>query len=313
MPKKISVVIPCFNEEGNIENLVTSTLAEFNCLNYDFELIFVDNCSLDETATNIENISKQDSRIKLIQFTRNFGPTVEASLMAGYKYSTGDAVVVLYADLQDPPSLIPTFIELWEAGFEVVNGIQNKRVGEALWRKTLVKIFYRLLNFISDSPTDINSGDFKLLDKKVVDFLLTLPEKARFNRGLIAWAGFKSTNVLYDRAPRVSGKSKANFFRIFTTAMNGITAFSLKPLRLLTFSGISITLISIIGAVISVAQTVFGNPVPGLTTIIILLLSILGLNMFALGILGEYLGRMQIEVKNRPLYVIDKTVNLSAD
>ena len=140
---------------------------------------------------------------------------------------------------------------------------------------------------------------------------MALPEKARFNRGLIAWAGFKSTNVLYDRSPRVSGKSKANFFRIFTTAMNGITVFSLKPLRLLTFSGISIALISIIGAAISVAQTIFGNPVPGLSTVIILLLSILGLNMFALGILGEYLGRMQIEVKNRPLYVVDKTVNLS--
>ena len=309
MKNLISVILPCYNEEKNVQNAIHRILKQFEKLDNPVEIIVIDNNSSDETFKIAESIAISDSRIKLVKFTRNFGPNVEASLMAGYKFSKGDAVIVIYSDLQDPPELIPKFVSKWNEGYKVVNGIHEKRLGEPYWRRISVKIFYKMYNFISESPAEVNGGDFKLIDREVVNFLLNLPEKARFNRGLISWAGFKSTDIKYDRQPRIAGKSKVNFFKIFSFSLSGITSFSLKPLRLLTYFGIFILLGSFILMCASIAIKFTGSPLPGLTTIIVLLLSIFGFNMFAIGILGEYLGRMQIELKNRPMYLIEKTMN----
>jgi dolichol-phosphate mannosyltransferase len=206
--------------------------------------------------------------------------------------------------------LIEIFVKKWLEGYDVVFGQQIKRFGEPKWRTKSIKFFYKFLKKISDTPIEIDSGDFRLISRKVINEILNMPERARFNRGLITWAGFNSTPIPYMREPRIKGKSSANFMAIFSTALNAITAFSLKPLRLLTIAGIVVTLISIVISVFYAIKAITGNVVPGLTTIYILILLSTGLNMSAIGLLGEYIGRIQLEVKQRPHYIIDKTINL---
>lgn len=307
---KISVLIPCYNEQENILILKNKIIEQFKRSNYEYELIFIDNNSQDNTADLIRNLARDDKKIKFIRFSRNFGPTVEASILAGLSKCSGEAAIIIYSDLQDPPELIPQFIQAWEQGFDIVNAIQSKRIGEPMWRKILVKIFYKFLTILSDSPVKQNAGDFKLISRKVIDVLIALPEKNRFNRGLITWTGFLTKDITYDRLARPSGKSKANFFAITMTAISGITSFSLKPLRLMTFFGFLVLLASILTSSVYIIQAIVGNPIPGLSTITILLLLNIGLTTSGLGLLGEYIGRIQIEVKQRPLYIISETINL---
>ena len=306
----VSVIMPAYNEEFNISEAIERVLAVFIESDYLVEVLVVDNCSSDNTGKIVKEKAALDSRIKYLKFTRNFGPTVESSILAGYKYSTGDAAIVIYSDLQDPPELIPEFLALWRQGYDVVNGRQITRLNEPFWRKTSVKIFYRLMNKLSDGNTEIDSGDFKLLSRRVIDVITNLPERARYNRGLISWAGFKTTSVSYVRNPRQFGESSANFLAILGTAINGITSFSLKPLRVLTLSGILITTGSFMLALFYSVMAIKGNTIPGLTTITVLQFVMVGLNMLGFGILGEYIGRIQLEVKQRPQYLIDETVNI---
>lgn len=308
--KKLSIIIPVYNEELALPKLlerVTSVLSEIDMTS---ELIFVDNCSTDRTEEFLIGAASKDSRIKVIRFSRNFGPTVEASIAAGYSHASGDAAIVLYSDLQDPPELIPDFVNLWKAGNDVVFGMQLKRKGEPLWRRMAVRGFYKIFQNFSESPSMDNSGDFKLISRKVINVLNEMPERARFSRGLISWIGFQSVGLPYEREARASGKSKANFFAITRTAFNGLTSFSLKPLRILTGTGFAITGLSILFMSWLVVVALFGQPLPGLTTIACISVLTLGMTMGALGLIGEYVGRIQIEVKQRPLYVIDKTINL---
>jgi dolichol-phosphate mannosyltransferase len=279
-------------------------------LGLDWEIIFVDNCSTDNTRYEIQRCLLSDPRIKYIRFTRNFGPDVEASLDAGYRSSSGDAAIVIYSDLQDPPELIPYFVDKWNQGYDVVYGIQTRRLGERLWRRLAVKYFYKIFKSLSDSPTMTDSGDFKLVSRRVIDQLVDMPERGRFSRGLIAWLGFASIGVPYAREPRLSGKSKARIFSIIRTSLTAITSFSLKPLRILTGFGAIVTLGSLLFIVVLAIGAIFGNPQPGITTLASISLLTLGLTMGALGLIGEYLGRIQIEVKARPLYVIDEKINL---
>jgi dolichol-phosphate mannosyltransferase len=308
--KKVSIIVPFYNEYQNLP-LFSELLAHvLENLEHDWEVIYVDNCSIDESSDIARGLARKDSRIRYVRFSRNFGPSVEASINAGYRLCVGDAAIVVYSDLQDPPELIHQFIEKWEQGFDVVYGLQISRLGEPKWRKYSVKLFYKLLEKVSDAnQIPANAGDFRLISRKVIEVINHLPERSRYTRGLIAWAGFKSIGIEYHRSPRLHGKSSASFFAILSTAITAITSFSLKPLRILTLFGVLVTFFALSLAMFYSIAFIIGSPLPGFTTLIVIGLLTLGLNMGALGLLGEYIGRINIEAKDRPLYIIDETIN----
>lgn len=305
----ISIVIPAFNEEGNIPRLERELLAAVEPLSYSFEFIVIDNGSTDRTGELIKAICARDSRWKYLRFSRNF--TVEMSITAGYHYAAGEAIVVLYSDLQDPPEVIPKLIEKWLEGYDVVYGVRTVRPGDAAWRNKAVKVAYRLIGWFSDVPIPNDAGDFRLITRQVRDALERCPEQNRYMRGLIAWLGFRQTGVAYERQPRNAGESKAPFLDLLFFVFKAITSFSLRPLRLFTLMGTCILALSIIAAFVYALLWLTGSPPPGVTTIILLLLAAIGLNSIGIGILGEYVGRTYIEAKHRPLYVVQETVNVS--
>lgn len=306
----ISIVIPAFNEEGNIPRLERELLAAIEALPYAFEFIVVDNSSTDGTSELVKAICARDPRWKYLRFSRNF--TVEMSITAGYHYAQGDAIVVLYSDLQDPPGVIPQFIEKWLEGYDVVYGVRHVRPGDAAWRNRAVKIAYRLIGWFSDVPIPNDAGDFRLITRQVRDALERCPEQNRYMRGLIAWLGFRQVGVLYEREPRTAGRSKAPFFDLLVFVFKAITSFSLRPLRLFTLMGVMILMLSIIAAIVYALLWLKGSPPPGITTIIVLLLAAIGLNSIGIGILGEYVGRTYTETKHRPLYVVQEAVNFTS-
>jgi polyisoprenyl-phosphate glycosyltransferase len=305
----ISIVIPAFNEEGNIARLERELLAAVMPLPYSFEFIVIDNGSTDRTGELVKEICARDVRWKYLRFSRNF--TVEMSITAGYHYAAGEAMVVLYSDLQDPPDVIPKLIEKWLEGYDVVYGVRTVRPGDAAWRNKAVKIAYRLIGWFSDVPIPNDAGDFRLITRQVRDALERCPEQNRYMRGLIAWLGFRQTGVAYERQPRNAGESKAPFSDLLLFVFNAITSFSLRPLRLFTLMGTIILALSIIATFIYALLWFTGSPPPGITTIIVLLLAAIGLNSIGIGILGEYVGRTYIEAKQRPLYVVQETVNVA--
>jgi dolichol-phosphate mannosyltransferase len=305
----ITIVIPAFNEEGSIARLEQELLAAVEPLSYTFEFIVIDNGSTDRTGELIKAICARDSRWKYLRFSRNF--TVEMSITAGYHYALGEAIVVLYSDLQDPPDVIPKLIEKWLEGYDVVYGVRTVRPGDAAWRNKAVKIAYRLIGWFSDVPIPNDAGDFRLITRQVRDALESCPEQNRYMRGLIAWLGFRQIGVPYERQPRNAGESKAPFSDLLFFVFNAITSFSLRPLRLFTLMGTIILALSVIAAFVYTLLWLTGSPPPGVTTIIVLLLAAIGLNSIGIGILGEYVGRTYIEAKQRPLYVVQETVNVS--
>lgn len=309
--RTLSVIVPFYNEHGNLEETITRLRHVLGEIGIGWELLLIDNRSTDGSFEVAKQAAKSDSRIKVIRFSRNFGPSVEASMAAGFEACTGDAAIVVYSDLQDPPELIPQFVNAWLDGADVAYGVQTARPGDPKWRNALVDVFYRMLERLSDTPIHPHSGDYKLISRRVIDVLNAMPERARFSRGMISWIGFQETPIYYSRMPRTAGKSKSNLWAISHTALTGITSFSLKPLRVLTLVGAIATLVSLIGLGVVLIQWLFGYAVPGLTSIMALMLLMLGLNMGSLGLLGEYLGRIQLEVKSRPLYVIDEQLNLA--
>jgi dolichol-phosphate mannosyltransferase len=307
-PQLITIVIPAFNEEGNIHSLERELLSAVESLPYVFEFIVIDNSSSDQTGEMIKSICARDPRWKYLRFSRNF--TVEMSITAGYHYAQGVAIVVLYSDLQDPPNVIPRLIEKWQEGYDVVYGVRSVRPGDARWRNFAVKIAYRVINWFSDVPIPTDAGDFRLITRRVRDALEDFPEHNRYLRGLIAWLGFRQIGVPYERAPRRAGESKAPFSHLLFFAFNAITSFSLRPLRLFSLMGAIILAVSMIAAVVYAVLFFTESPPPGITTIIILLLAAIGLNSIGIGILGEYVGRTYAEAKRRPLYVVQEAVNI---
>lgn len=304
----VSIVIPARNEEGNIARLQIDLLAAVADLPYDFEFIVIDNASEDQTGALVKAICASDPRWKYMRFSRNF--SVEMSITAGYRAASGQAIIVLYSDLQDPPEVIPRFLQKWQEGFDVVYGVRQVRPGEPAWRNFLVRYVYRTIVWAAEVPIPADAGDFRLITKEVRDALEQCDEYNRYLRGLIAWLGFRQIGIPYARRARDSGVSKAPFWEMVFFAFNGITSFSLKPLRLFTiFGGL---VLGISGVAILIYATLFltGSPPPGITTIIILLITAIGLNSFGIGVLGEYLGRTYSEVKRRPLYIVTETMNL---
>ena len=304
----VSIVIPAFNEEGNIARLEAELLAAVRGLPYSFEFVVVDNSSTDQTGPLVKALCARDPRWKYLRFSRNF--TVEMSITAGYHYAAGEAIVVLYSDLQDPPEVIPRLLEKWAEGYDVVYGVRSVRPGDPAWRNAAVRAAYRLIGWFSDVPIPNDAGDFRLITRRVRDALERCPEQNRYMRGLIAWLGFRQVGVPYERHPRTAGGSKAPFSHLLLFAFNAITSFSLRPLRLFTLMGTIVLALSAIAAVVYIVLWLVGSPPPGITTIIVLLLAAIGLNSIGIGILGEYVGRTYAEAKRRPLYVVEEAVNL---
>ena len=306
----LSIIVPVFNEEEVLPKLFTRLDSVLEDLKCEVEVILVDNRSTDATRQLARQKVAQDHRYRYIRFSRNFGPSVEASITAAYRACVGDAALVLYSDLQDPPELIPRFVALWREGYDVVYGVQRSRGGERLWRRTGTRIFYRLLARMSDIPIPVDAGDFRLVSRSVITVLLAMPERARYSRGLIAWIGFEQTAIPYDREPRSGGRSKANAPAIMRTAFNGLTSFSHAPLRYLTGAGLILSSVCTVLICSNLALWLFAEPVPGMTTVVILILFGIGANVLALGLLGEYIARLQTDVKKRPLYIVAETDNL---
>ncbi|MBI2495624.1 MAG: glycosyltransferase family 2 protein [Candidatus Omnitrophica bacterium] len=310
-PALISIIIPARNEEGNIPRLEQEVLAVVEALPDEFEFIVVDNDSTDRTGELVKAICARDPRWKYLRLSRNF--TVEMSMTAGLRAARGEAMIVLYSDLQDPPAVIPRFIAKWREGYDVVYGVRTARPGEPVWRNLAVHWVYRVIAWSSDVPIPPDAGDFRLISRQVRDALERCGEYNRYLRGLIAWLGFRQVGIPYERRARTAGRSQAPFWHLVFFAFNAITSFSLKPLRLFTFLGLALLLLSALALPVYVILAIVGSPPPGITTIITLLFVAIGLNSLGIGILGEYLGRTYAEVKRRPLYVIQETVNLPAD
>lgn len=305
----VSVIIPARNEEVNIPRLEQELLQAVDELPYDFEFLVIDNDSTDRTGELVKAVCARDLRWKYIRFSRDF--VTEMSMTAGYHLAQGDAIIVLYSDLQDPPAIIPKFLEQWEAGYDVVYGVRTVRPGEPRWRNLSAFLAYRIIAWMSDVRIPTDTGDFRLISRQVCDALNQCGEYNRYMRGLIAWLGFRQIGVPYERRPREAGVSKAPFWPMIFFVFNAITSFSLKPLRLFVFLGLFVLLACSVAVVYYMGAYLLGSRPPGITTVIVLLLAGIGLNSLGIGILGEYLGRTYAEVKRRPLYLVKEAVNIS--
>lgn len=304
----LSVIIPSYNEEANIERTAETIGRILAEAQIEYELLFVSDGSKDKTYELVCNLSQQDARVKGLQFSRNFGK--EASIFAGLSCAKGDCCAVIDCDLQHPPETLVEMYRLWEDGYDVIEGIKSSRGKEGIFHKMFVGIFYGIMSKLM--KLDMNAtSDFKLMDRRVVEALLSLTEKNTFFRALTFWAGFKSTTVTFDVQERVAGSSKWSFTSLVKYAISNTTSFTTAPLQFVTFMGITMIIFSVILGVQTLVKYFMGTAVEGFTTVILLLLVIGGCIMISLGIIGHYLARIYEEVKGRPKYIIrDKTDNL---
>jgi dolichol-phosphate mannosyltransferase len=302
----LSVVIPCYNEEEVIGETMKRLKAFCSELaDLDVELIFVDDGSSDRTRELLKSFAAEDSRIRLIGFARNFGHQI--AVTAGIDAACGDAVVLIDADLQDPPEVVHEMIAKWREGYDVVYGTRIERSGEPAFKLAAALGFYRLLNCLSDVPVPLDTGDFRLMSRHVVDTLRAMPERDRFLRGMVSWVGFKQTGLPYKRAARFAGKSKYSLRKMLRFATDGILSFSTKPLQMSVDLGMFCTSLALAGVLYALGLRLFTNIwVEGWTALMIAVLFIGGVQLICVGILGEYIGRIYNEVKNRPLYIVQE-------
>ena len=301
----ICVVVPVFNEAEVLPLFFKELLQIAPELKSKMSVLFVDDGSIDDSRKIILDYCGQHDFVQMLSLSRNFGK--EAAMSAGLDYAKGDAVVVIDADLQDPPSLIVDMERLWLSGEDVVYAKRRSRSGEPFFRKFFAQIYYRLLNSLSDFPIPEDTGDFRLLSKKVVDALRRCRERNRYMKGLFAWVGFRQKEILFDRDPRMAGKSKWGLPKLFGLAFSGITSFSAAPLRLATWIGFLCAVGCVFYAFWFFGKTLlFGDPVQGFPTLIVAVLFLGGTQLIALGITGEYIGQIYDELKQRPMYLIDK-------
>lgn len=300
----LSLVVPCHNEEASLPlffEAISKNIASY----YDsFELIFIDDGSTDNTLEVLKKFKSENKYlVKIISFSRNFGK--EAAMAAGIDVSTGKAVTFLDCDLQDPPGLLHEMVKKWQSGIDVVLAKRVDRSGDSILKRVFATAFYKVHNQLSEISIYENVGDYKLIDRKAIDALKTLPERTRFLKGLTSWVGFKTACVEYKRPERVAGKSKFTFWKLWNYAIEGITSFSSIPLRVWTYVGIFITIIAFLKGSIIVARTlIYGIDVPGYASLFVAIMFFGGIQLLTLGILGEYIGRIYIETKHRPLYII---------
>jgi glycosyltransferase involved in cell wall biosynthesis len=299
----ISIVAPIFNEEQVIDTFYHQLCVVLDEMKLPAELIFVDDGSRDNSADILNKLQQDDPRIAIVQLSRNFGK--EIALTAGLDHSHGDAVIVIDTDLQDPPELIPQLIEEWRNGYDVVYAQRLKREGESWFKKMTAHNFYRLIRRTSDINIPADTGDFRLLSRRAVEALGQLRERHRFMKGLFTWIGYPQKAVKYNRQPRRAGHTKWNYWKLWNFALEGITSFSTAPLRLATYFGLLVALFSFIyGAYIIYKTLAHGNPVPGYPSLMVVILFLGGIQLIGIGIIGEYLGRLYDESKQRPLYLL---------
>lgn len=299
----LSIVLPSYNEEQNIANTAKVLSDLLGQENIEYELVFISDGSKDATYEEIQKVAESNPRIKGAKFSRNFGK--EASIFAGLRLTTGDAVIVMDCDLQHPPQTIPAMWKLWQEGYEVIEGVKSDRGKESLGYKMSAGIFYKVMSKLI--KMDMNaSSDYKLLDRKVVDVLLQLPEKNTFFRALTFWAGFKTTTVEYEVQERAYGTSKWSVISLMKYAVTNATSFSTLPLQLVTILGMVSIFVSVILGIQTLVRYLMGNSAEGFTTVILLILLIGGFIMLSLGIIGHYIARIYEEVKGRPKYIISE-------
>ncbi len=302
----LSVILPSYNEEGNIANTAKVLSETLNNAEIEYELIFVSDGSTDGTYEAIIEESKKNSKIKGLEFSRNFGK--EASIFAGLSVACGDACIVMDCDLQHPADIVPKMYNLWEEGYEIVEGVKSSRGKEGIFHKAFAGIFYGIMSKLIKMDMK-NSSDFKLIDRKVVNVLLELKEHNTFFRALTFWAGFKTTTISYDVAERQYGTSKWSFRSLFRYAILNATSFSTLPLQLITHMGIICIVFSIILGIQTLVKYFMGHAMEGFTTVILLILIVGGFVMLSLGIVGHYLARIYEEVKGRPKFIIKQTTD----
>ncbi|KAB0498800.1 glycosyltransferase family 2 protein [Pseudomonas vancouverensis] len=304
---KISLIVPVFNEEQAIELFYRAVRRELRLADTDIEILFINDGSTDGTAIQATLLAQADDQVTLINFSRNFGK--EPALFAGLEHATGDAVIPMDVDLQDPINVIPLLVERWRQGADVVLAKRRNRRSDGYLKRHSASLFYHLLNRISYTRIEENVGDFRLMDRKVVDVIRALPEHQLFMKGVLSWAGFNTVVVEYERARRVAGSSKFNGWKLWNLALEGVTSFSTVPLRLWTYVGGCVSIFAVLYAAYMVLDKIFnGNNVPGYPSLMTAILFLGGVQLIGIGILGEYIGRIYIEAKHRPRYVIKDIV-----
>jgi glycosyltransferase involved in cell wall biosynthesis len=305
MQPTLSLIVPMRNEAANIGPFYERIRSVLDPLGESWEMVCVNDGSGDATLHRLLTLRTQDPRIVVIDLSRNFGK--EAALTAGLDHARGDAVIPMDADLQDPPELIPELLARWREGFEVVLAIRTSRASDSLFKRTTAHLFYSFINRLSTVPIPANAGDFRLMSRAVVEAIQQLPERRRFMKGLFAWVGFKTAEVHYQRPPRHAGQTNFNYWRLWNFALEGITSFSHIPLKMSSYFGLLVSFFAFLYAVKIIIDTwVYGNPVKGYPSIMVAILFFSGVQLVAIGVIGEYLGRLYEESKQRPVYLIRK-------
>lgn len=304
--KTITVLVPCYNEEKSMDILYARLQKVIEGLPvYRFTILLVNDGSKDNTLEKMKELHAKDSRVSYLSLSRNFGK--ENAMLAGLDYAEGDAVILMDADLQDPPELIPQMIAEWEKGYDDVYARRRSRAGETWFKKESAHWYYRVLQNFSDIDIPADVGDFRLLDRQAVDALCLLRERQRYTKGLFSWIGYNKKELLFDREPRAVGNSKMNFFKLFGLAVDGITSFSVAPLRLASILGLIISSITFLYLLFVVIKTLlYGDPVAGYPSLVSIILFIGGIQLIVLGIIGEYVGRIFYEAKGRPDYLVSE-------
>lgn len=303
----VSILAPVFNEEPVLPELYNRVHSVMDDTPYTWELILVNDGSRDQSASVIQALHEQDPRVKGLSFSRNFG--FQVAVTAGLDYARGQAVILSDADLQDPPEVFPRMIEKWREGYDVVYGVRTSREGETWFKLLTAKLFYRIIYRITDVEIPLDTGDFRLMDRRVVNAVRRMPERNRFLRGMVPWLGFRQTGIPYERRARFAGESKFSGVRqMLPFAIDAITSFSYLPLQLATYMGFGLAAMSLLAIVVVIALRLFGpsNPLLGQATTLVVVLFLGGVQLISLGIIGEYLGRIYDEVKGRPLYLVDE-------
>ena len=305
MKPLVSVVVPVFNEESVLDRFYARVAQVFDGLpDVQLELVFVNDGSRDDSLQVMRRLCTVDQRVGLVNLSRNFGK--EVAMTAGLDHCAGDAVVVIDADLQDPPEVIPEMLASWRSGHDVVYARRSHRDGESWLKRSTAHLFYRLMLRASQVPIPPDTGDFRLMSRRAVDALLQLRERNRFMKGLFAWVGFPSAAVVYRRDARAAGHTKFNYWKLWNFALEGLTSFSTVPLRVATYLGMLVSVTALFwGCVIIVKTLIWGNPVQGYPSLMVAVLFLGGVQLVAIGTLGEYVGRIFSEVKGRPLYLVE--------
>jgi glycosyltransferase involved in cell wall biosynthesis len=309
----LSVIAPVKNEEDAILPFIARVGSILDTVVRDdgWEILFVDDGSTDATLAAIVAANQRDPRVRALSLSRNFGK--EAALSAGLDHARGNAVIPMDVDLQDPPEVLPEMVAKWRDGYEMVFGVRRCRASDGWAKRITASLYYRAHNVVSADKIPENAGDFRLMDRKVVDVIRAMPERNRFMKGLFAWAGFKQAAVEYDRAERETGTTKFNYWKLWTLALDGITSASTVPLRIWSYVGALIAMFALgYAGFLAVSTMMFGNAVPGYASIMVSVLFLGGVQLISLGVLGEYVGRILTETKQRPLYVVRDTVGIDA-